>query len=151
MRSGSRRFAGRGVLLKVINDLFGRHRDPVDLCFSLGKEVRGKCAVIIGADHDPFNARRNKGLGAGLCRVFPVHAPVVANVVVKKRGQVRRAKLYYLRDRTGKSARVREQLGAIPGAETMEAETTQAEMPKAEAPKAEEHKAHEKPAEEAKK
>lgn len=60
--------------------------------------------------------------GEGVERIFPVHAPVVVDVVVKKRGKVRRAKLFYLRDRTGKSAKVKEQLGAIPGAEIKAAE-----------------------------
>lgn len=110
--------------------------------------------VVIGRKgsgiHETFTVRRIVH-GEGVERVFPVHAPVVANVVVKKKGSVRRAKLYYLRDRTGKSARVREQLGAIPGAETIEEEAPQAEAPKAETPKTEEHKTHEKPAEEPKK
>jgi large subunit ribosomal protein L19 len=97
--------------------------------------------VVIGRKgsgiHETFTVRRIVH-GEGVERVFPVHAPVVVNVVVKKRGIVRRAKLYYLRDRTGKSAKVREQLGAIPGAETIEEEATPAEAPKAEAPKTDE-------------
>ncbi|MFA5794712.1 MAG: 50S ribosomal protein L19 [Candidatus Brocadiia bacterium] len=59
--------------------------------------------------------------GEGVERVFPMHAPVVASIVVKRKGKVRRAKLHYLRDRVGKSARVRELLGIIPGAEELEA------------------------------
>jgi len=46
--------------------------------------------------------------GVGVERTFPMHTPTVAKVEVMKRGDVRRAKLYYLRDRVGKAARVRE-------------------------------------------
>jgi large subunit ribosomal protein L19 len=66
-------------------------------------------------------ARRNRGLnssftgrkvshGEGVERVFPLHSPTVAEIAVKRRGDVRRAKLYYLRDRSGKSARIREKV-----------------------------------------
>jgi large subunit ribosomal protein L19 len=51
---------------------------------------------------------RKISYGVGVERTFPVHAPTVAKIEVVKRGDVRRAKLYYLRDRTGKSAKVRE-------------------------------------------
>jgi large subunit ribosomal protein L19 len=51
---------------------------------------------------------RKLSYGVGVERTFPVHAPTVAKVEVVKRGDVRRAKLYYLRDRTGKAAKVRE-------------------------------------------
>ena len=50
--------------------------------------------------------------GEGVERVFPMHSPRVKDVVVRRRGHVRRAKLYYLRDRMGKMTRVRELLGA---------------------------------------
>ena len=46
--------------------------------------------------------------GVGVERTFPVHSPVVAKVEVVSRGDVRRAKLYYLRDRVGKRAKIRE-------------------------------------------
>ncbi len=48
--------------------------------------------------------------GVGVERVFQTHSPLVAGIEVKRRGAVRRAKLYYLRDRAGKSARIREKL-----------------------------------------
>ena len=51
---------------------------------------------------------RKVSYGVGVERTFLVHAPTVAKIEVVKRGDVRRAKLYYLRDRTGKSAKVRE-------------------------------------------
>lgn len=68
-------------------------------------------------------ARRNRGLnssfivrkisnGEGVERTFPLYSPRIANIEVKRRGAVRRAKLYYLRERSGKSARIKEKLGA---------------------------------------
>jgi large subunit ribosomal protein L19 len=66
-------------------------------------------------------AKRNRGLnsafivrkissGEGVERTFQVYSPLVASIEVKRRGDVRRAKLYYLRDRSGKSARIKEKL-----------------------------------------
>lgn len=49
--------------------------------------------------------------GEGVERIFPLHGPRVQDVVITRRGSVRRAKLYYLRDRVGKNTRVRELLG----------------------------------------
>ena len=51
---------------------------------------------------------RKLSSGIGVERTFPLHAPTVAKLEVVKRGDVRRAKLYYLRDRVGKAAKVRE-------------------------------------------
>ena len=51
---------------------------------------------------------RKLSYGVGVERTFPLHAPTVQKVEVVKRGDVRRAKLYYLRDRIGKAAKVRE-------------------------------------------
>jgi large subunit ribosomal protein L19 len=53
--------------------------------------------------------------GEGVERVFPIHSPKIAKVEVKRTGQVRRAKLYYLRDRVGKATRLRER--KVKGAE----------------------------------
>jgi large subunit ribosomal protein L19 len=66
-------------------------------------------------------ARRNRGLnsaftvrkishGEGVERVFQTHSPAIASIQVKRKGDVRRAKLYYLRERSGKSARIKEKL-----------------------------------------
>ena len=66
-------------------------------------------------------AKKNRGLnssftvrkmshGEGVERVFQTHSPSIAEIKVKRRGDVRRAKLYYLRDRTGKAARNKEKL-----------------------------------------
>lgn len=51
---------------------------------------------------------RKLSYGVGVERTFPVHAPTVAKIEVLKKGDVRRAKLYYLRDRVGKAAKVKE-------------------------------------------
>ena len=66
-------------------------------------------------------AKRNRGLhsaftvrkisnGEGVERVFQTHSPMIDSITLKRRGAVRRAKLYFLRDRSGKSARIREKL-----------------------------------------
>jgi large subunit ribosomal protein L19 len=68
-------------------------------------------------------AKRNKGLnssfivrkvssGEGVERTFQTYSPLIASIEVKRKGDVRRAKLYYLRARSGKSARIRERTGA---------------------------------------
>jgi large subunit ribosomal protein L19 len=67
-------------------------------------------------------ARRNRGLrssfivrkissGEGVERTFQTYSPLIAGIEVKRKGEVRRSKLYYLRDRSGKSARIREKTG----------------------------------------
>jgi large subunit ribosomal protein L19 len=59
---------------------------------------------------ETFTVRR-LSYGVGVERVFPVHSPIVAKVELVRRGKVRRAKLYYLRDRVGKAAKVKELIG----------------------------------------
>lgn len=72
-------------------------------------------------------AKRNRGLnssfivrkissGEGVERTFQTYSPLIASVELKRRGDVRRAKLYYLRQRSGKSARIREKLEGAKGA-----------------------------------
>jgi large subunit ribosomal protein L19 len=75
-------------------------------------------------------AKRNRGLnssfivrkissGEGVERTFQLYSPLIASIDVKRRGDVRRAKLYYLRERSGKSARIKEKLpGRAPSAAT---------------------------------
>src|SRR5688500_6104262 len=53
--------------------------------------------------------------GIGVERIFPVHSPMIADLVVVRRGRVRRAKLYYLRNLTGKATRIRERKVRAPG------------------------------------
>ena len=58
---------------------------------------------------ETFTVRR-VSYGVGVERVFPIHSPNVKNVVVVRKGRVRRSKLYYLRDRVGKAAKVKGQI-----------------------------------------
>lgn len=51
---------------------------------------------------------RKISFGVGVERVFPIHAPIIQKIEVIRKGDVRRSKLYYLRDRAGKSARIKE-------------------------------------------
>ena len=87
-------------------------------------------------------AKRNRGLnssftvrkmssGEGVERTFQAYSPLIAGIQVKRRGDVRRAKLYYLRGRTGKSARIRER---IRSPRVTPAETTAAKDETAKAP-----------------
>jgi large subunit ribosomal protein L19 len=57
---------------------------------------------------ETFTVRKISFNGVGVERTFPVHAPVIDHIDVVRRGKVRRAKLYYLRDRVGKKARIKE-------------------------------------------
>ncbi|MDU7337228.1 MAG: 50S ribosomal protein L19 [Clostridium sp.] len=58
---------------------------------------------------ETFTVRR-VSYGVGVERVFPIHSPNVKDVTIVRKGRVRRAKLYYLRDRVGKAAKVKEQI-----------------------------------------
>lgn len=60
-----------------------------------------------GGLRESFTVRKIS-FGVGVERTFPVHSPVIESIEVARRGKVRRAKLYYLRDRVGKSARIKE-------------------------------------------
>ena len=69
--------------------------------------------VVIGKRNRGLNSGftvRKISNGVGVERTFQTHSPLVDSITVKRRGAVRRAKLYFLRERTGKSARIREKL-----------------------------------------
>ena len=69
--------------------------------------------VVIGKRNRGLNSSftvRKISHGEGVERVFQTHSPMVDSVTVKRRGDVRRAKLYYLRGRTGKAARIKEKI-----------------------------------------
>lgn len=69
--------------------------------------------VVIGKKNRGLNSSftvRKISHGEGVERVFQTHSPAIAEIKVKRRGDVRRAKLYYLRERTGKAARIKEKL-----------------------------------------
>jgi large subunit ribosomal protein L19 len=101
--------------------------------FSPGDTVRVAVKVVEGdrtrtqAFEGVCIARSNKGLnsnftvrkisyGEGVERVFPLYAPTIAEITVVRRGDVRRAKLYYLRGRRGKSARIAEKARSVTSA-----------------------------------
>jgi large subunit ribosomal protein L19 len=109
-------------LIKEVERQFLKEELPA---FSPGDTVRVHVKVVEGARErtQVFEGvvirRQNSGLretftvrrvtyGIGVERTFPVHSPVIGRIEVVKRGRVRRAKLYYLRKRTGKAARIRE-------------------------------------------
>jgi large subunit ribosomal protein L19 len=90
-------------------------------------------------------AKRNRGLnsaftvrkisnGEGVERTFQTYSPLINSIEIKRRGDVRRAKLYYLRDRSGKSARIKEKLPARGAAKK---EAKKEEVKKEKAPKKE--------------
>jgi large subunit ribosomal protein L19 len=79
-----------------------------------------------GGLRETFTVRKIS-FGVGVERTFPLHAPTIAKIDVLTRGRVRRAKLYYLRERRGKRARIRERREPIPvrGGPEPEAEAEQ--------------------------
>jgi len=97
-------------------------------------------------------SKRNRGLnsaftvrkissGEGVERTFQTYSPLIASIELKRRGDVRRAKLYYLRERSGKSARIREKLDARE--KEIIQDISKTEIPKAAAPEAAPDKAAE--------
>lgn len=68
----------------------------------------GVCIARQGAGINESFTVRKISFGEGVERVFPIYSPMIESIEVKRRGVVRRAKLYYLRDRRGKSARIAE-------------------------------------------
>ncbi|MBW3567530.1 MAG: 50S ribosomal protein L19 [Proteobacteria bacterium] len=111
----------------IINELEAEQMNREVPVFGPGDTVSVQVKVIEG-DRERLQAfegiviaKRNRGLhsaftvrkmshGEGVERVFQTYSPTVASIEVKRRGDVRRAKLYYLRDRQGKSARVKEKV-----------------------------------------
>jgi len=116
--------------------------DSVDIHVKIIEGDRERIQIFAGV----VIAKRHEGLsetftvrrmvqGEGVERIFPVNSPRVADIVVKKKGNVRRAKLHYLRERVGRGTRIEEKLGA------MEKEAAPAPAPK----KVEEPKVEKKP------
>ena len=68
----------------------------------------GVCIARQGQGINESFSVRKISFGEGVERIFPIHSPNIESIEVKRRGVVRRAKLYYLRDRRGKSARIAE-------------------------------------------
>ena len=81
----------------------------------------GVCIARAGGGLQESFTVRKISFGEGVERLFPVMSPMIESIEVKRRGAVRRAKLYYLRDRRGKSARIAERaMGARDEKETAE-------------------------------
>jgi large subunit ribosomal protein L19 len=72
----------------------------------------GVCIARNGGGFDQFFTVRKISYGEGVERVFPLYSPMIDSIKVIRKGKVRRAKLYYLRDRRGKSARIAERVDA---------------------------------------
>ena len=77
-----------------------------------GRERVQACEGVViarsgGGARETFTVRKIS-FGVGVERIFPVHAPIIQKIEVLRRGDVRRAKLYYLRDRVGKATRIKE-------------------------------------------
>ena len=121
----------------------------------------GVCIAKKSRDINSSFTVRKISFGEGVERTFALYSPIVDTIKVVRSGKVRRAKLYYLRDRTGKSARIAEKIKKTIGIDletkinevteenVMPSTEPQTEAPKAEAPKAEAPK-EEAPKEEAK-
>ncbi len=75
----------------------------------------GVCIARNGGGLQESFTVRKISYGEGVERVFPIYSPMINSIKVVRRGKVRRAKLYYLRDRRGKSARIAERIEASPG------------------------------------
>ena len=72
--------------------------------------------VVIGKRNKGINSSfivRKISHGVGVERTFQTHSPLIASIEVKRRGDVRQAKLYYLRERSGRSARIKEKIGQV--------------------------------------
>ena len=79
------------------------------------ERVQAFQGVVIAIKNRGLNSSftvRKISHGVGVERVFQTHSPIIDSVAVERRGDVRRAKLYYLRERSGRSARIKEKLGA---------------------------------------
>ena len=100
------------------------------------KRVQAYEGVVIAIRNRGLNSSfivRKISSGEGVERTFQTYSPLIASIEVKRRGDVRRSKLYYLRERSGKSARIKEKLKA----RDKDVMAPAAEAPAAEAPAAE--------------
>ncbi|GEP11981.1 50S ribosomal protein L19 [Methylobacterium gnaphalii] len=98
-------------LAKTIPDFQAGDTLIVNVKVKEGERIRvqayeGVCIARSGGGLNESFTVRKISYGEGVERVFPVHGPLIDSIKVVRRGKVRRAKLYYLRDRRGKSARI---------------------------------------------
>lgn len=134
---------------RLLSLVEGGHRDDLPK-FDIGDTVDVHLRILEGEKErvQIFNgiviARRGDGVretftvrrivqGEGVERVFPLNSPKISKVEVKRRGETRRAKLYYLRDRVGKATRLRERKEVEPSANGTAAKKTKSRGKKAEA------------------
>lgn len=113
---------------KIIEELENAQANPSVPEFAPGDSVVVQVRVKEGnrerlqAFEGVVIGKRNRGLnssfivrkishGVGVERTFQTHSPMIASIEVKRRGDVRQAKLYYLRERSGRSARIKEKVG----------------------------------------
>ena len=117
----------RGITMDLVKTLTEQYMKPelpqmnvgdtvrVTVRVKEGNRVRNQAfdGTIIAKKHGGINETitvRRISYGVGCEKVFPVHSPTIVSVETIRRGKVRRAKLYYLRDRVGKKAKVKERL-----------------------------------------
>jgi len=117
--------------MKVIDAIEAKQKREDRVSFEVGDTVRLSVKVIEGNKErdQPFQGvviqKANSGVratftlrkvtgGVAVERIFPLHSPNVSDIKVVKRGSVRRARLYYLRARSGKAARIRERREGTP-------------------------------------
>ena len=117
----------RGITMDLVKTLTQQYMKPelpemnvgdtvrVTVRVKEGNRVRNQAfdGTIIAKKHGGINETitvRRISNGVGCEKVFPVHSPTIVSVETIRRGKVRRAKLYYLRDRVGKKAKVRERI-----------------------------------------
>ena len=117
----------RGITMDLVKTLTQQYMKPELRQMNVGDTVRVTVRVkegnrvrnqafdgtIIAKKHGGINETitvRRISYGVGCEKVFPVHSPTIVSVETVRRGKVRRAKLYYLRDRVGKKAKVKERI-----------------------------------------
>ncbi len=117
----------RGITMDLVKTLTQQYMKPelpqmnvgdtvrVTVRVKEGNRVRNQAfdGTIIAKKHGGINETitvRRISYGVGCEKVFPVHSPTIVSVETIRRGKVRRAKLYYLRDRVGKKAKVKERI-----------------------------------------
>ncbi len=145
---------------KKIPDFYPGDVVKVGVRITEGKKERiqyfeGVCIAKKSRDLNSSFTVRKISFGEGVERTFPLYGTLIDSIKVIRSGKVRRAKLYYLRDRTGKSARIAEKIrkkigidvdvkpetvteeNVVPAAEVPKAEASKAEASEAEAPKVE--------------
>ena len=103
--------------MDLIKTLTEQYMKPELPAMRVGDTVRERTqafeGTIIAKKHGGINETitvRRISYGVGCEKVFPVHSPTIVSVETVRRGKVRRAKLYYLRDRVGKKAKVKERI-----------------------------------------